>query len=296
MSFYFKLKTSVPMAPEKVLAHLDGTDVSFSRPSPELTVFYVPGSSLRGVNVYNENDGPLVGINAFTTHRDALLTRDIVLALATIHDCPVQPEDQETPIRAHQVTDFCDDRWITARQHEARAIMETNPDMDDDEPTIMFGYARPFAVSKTLVATYETKVNNRDQALRLIMEDAQKLQEIDKHEDIFVPQIMEITDHGKTLAQRLKNLFFRTAQMQSNVVKTAFVLSQDVRTLTPVISAPGPIYAVLGSSTMPYRAIPLSDLEDTARNLNAREFCVGAFDLTVSGQAYQDLYDKGAPI
>jgi len=171
----------------------------------------------------------------------------------------VQPEDLETQLQANEILGYCDDDWIAARQRESHFVFSANPASDGDDPVIVFGYARPFAVNKALIATYQTEATDTDGALDLIMEDAQILQEIDQNEDIFVPQIMEIAEN-------------------------------------PVIAAKGPIYAILGSDTMPYHLVPMSMLEDAARALRAREFCVGAFDLTLSGQAYLDLYEKGRPI
>ena len=98
MSFYFKLETTVPLDPNKVLTFLDNKKVCFRQDDPGTTVFYMPGGSLRGVNVYDEANGLSIGINAFTTRFDALLTRDITIALAKLHACAVQPEDLETPL------------------------------------------------------------------------------------------------------------------------------------------------------------------------------------------------------
>ena len=296
MSFYFKLETTVPLDPNKVLTFLDNKKVSFRQDDPGTTVFYMPGGSLRGVNVYDEPNGLSIGINAFTTRFDALLTRDITIALAKLHACTVQPEDLETPLQANEILGYCDDDWIAARQRESHFVFSANPASDGDDPVIVFGYARPFAVNKALIATYQTEATDTDDALGLIMEDAQILQEIDQKEDIFVPQIMEIAENKTNAKRGLMHLFSTLTSPKRSEVRTGFVLTEGVRTLTPVIAAKGPIYAILGSDTMPYHLVPMSMLEDAARALRAREFCVGAFDLTLSGQAYLDLYDKGRPI
>ena len=51
MSFYFTIATDRAVEPEDVLAELGRPEVRFHQPGPEMTVFYIPGESLRGVVV-----------------------------------------------------------------------------------------------------------------------------------------------------------------------------------------------------------------------------------------------------
>lgn len=75
-----------------------------------------------------------------------------------------------------------------------------------------------------------------------------------------------------------------------------FSLAEGVRTLTPVPIGSAPLYAVLGSQTTGYKAVPFAVVATTAHKIGAREFGVGAFDLTLAAPEYAALYAQGVPL
>lgn len=294
MSFYFTLDTTESFNLQDVLSSLNDPLVTSQNDEEGVIVFYKPGESLRGAILYVQPDHYQIGVNAFTTRYDAELTRDVTVAIASLIGCSVHPEDQSTAIPVNQVAAYCDDDWLDSRFRESQFVMGNGSPETADEPTTLFGYRHPFAVTRSLVDRYTSKGMDTDAALGAIMNDAMALQEYDQNEDVFVPQILDIGPPEPAPKGFLKSMFSRTEEPIEPT--TAFVLTEDVRTLTPVIAAHGPICAILGSETLPYHKVPIQLVENAARKVGAREFCVGAFDLTLSGDAYKTLYNQGAPI
>lgn len=291
MSFYFNLASTKEISLPEVLGKLSDPAVTYRNDEEGIIIFYKPGASLRGAILYVQPDGYEIAVNAFTTRFDAILAREVAAAIASLLDCPVHPEDRETPISAAEAAEYRGDAWLDERGQESRFVLGDGTPDPIDAPTILFGYKHAFAVTKALVHLYEDQGMSTDVALDLIIEDAIALQDFDETEDVFVPQIMEIAPQATETKGLFRRIFSKSEQ--PSAPSTAFVLTEDVRTLTPVIATQGLIFAILGSETQPYRKVPIADVEDAARKAGAREFCVGAFDLTLSGQAYQTLYMQG---
>ncbi|SEW04613.1 hypothetical protein SAMN04488515_0800 [Cognatiyoonia koreensis] len=296
MSFYFSLETSAPFSPESVLRNLADDQVTYLEHVPDQITFFKPGKSLRGVCVYQKSGKIDIGLNAFTTRYDATLMRDIAAAIATALNSKVQPEDSETPISAADVAAYCDTTWQNTRYAEANSLIHPNAGLDGTELLTVAGYRRAFGFSQDHVGKLRAQGLSDDAIVANIMEDGMDVQEIDQTEDIFVPKLLELRPPAPPPVKPgfFASLFGKTAAApQVGEPFVAFSLPENVRTLTPVNAASGPLFALLQSADGGYQRVPADAVVQAARAIQAREYGVGVFDLTLSGADYVNLAAKG---
>jgi hypothetical protein len=226
---------------------------------------------------------------------DAELTRDLTAAAATIFDCMVQPEDSETPITASDVATYCDTTWMAARAHEADMLLGSVQSRQDDFSTVL-GYRHAYKLGPAVAARIMSQGHPKDEVIAKMMDEAIALQELDRHEDIFVPELLQFTPKRPELGGVLKRLLSKVKKTDPAMPVTVYSLSEGVRTLVPVNTNTLELYAILGSDTQPNRIVPAQAIIDKARTLGAREYGLEVFDVTINAADYHALYAIGQPI
>ncbi|WP_417259013.1 hypothetical protein [Celeribacter sp.] len=297
MSFYFYVKTDQRPEPHDILSALARPEVEVMKTEDGDLAFYIPKQSLRGAMVYPRKDGYEVGVNAFTPACDAILARDLAECLGRVTQAEVKPEDSDVAVSSDEVALYGGAAWVADRMAEAHMVTRHQKGTDPHNPLTIFGYRRPFNVTTAMFKGAKGSLGARIDA---VMADGVALQEIDRDEEIFVAKLLRKNAPSiwPTVVSKLRQWLGLEAKSEGGVPTGAaiFSLAEGVRTLTPAPVGTQPHYAVLGSQTTGFKAVPFDVVATAARNIGAREYGVGAFDITLAGSKYDALYAKGIPI
>jgi len=297
MSFYFYIKTDQRPEPDDVLSALARPEVEVIKTVDGDLAFYIPGQSLRGAMVYPRKDGYEVGVNAFTPACDAILARDLAACLSKLTQAGVKPEDSDVAVSSDEVALYGGAAWVADRMAEAHLVAHRPKGNDPHSPLTIFGYRHPFNVTPEM---FKGAKSTLDARIDTVMADGVALQEIDRDGDIFIAKLLRKNAPSiwRTMIDKLRQQLGLMEKPQDGVPTGAaiFSLAEGVRTLTPVPIGSAPLYAVLGSQTTGYKAVPFAVVATTAHKIGAREFGVGAFDLTLAAPEYAALYAQGVPL
>ncbi|ATG47215.1 hypothetical protein CEW89_06320 [Celeribacter ethanolicus] len=283
MSFYFALKTQSKITTDDILSALTKSDVAALQTDAG-TVFYHPGQSLRGVILYETNDGYDIGLNAFTPRIDAYLAREIASVIAKRTQAEVYAEDDELAIPAERIAEYGGEDWIAARENEAQLLMAQSGSQITDQYSTVFGYKRPFALPTSKALSAQDRLSEID---RLMLEGI-ALQQIDDVEDIYPAQIFTMT--FKAPKRRLLDRLKGRPQQDAPPDRHFFTVTEETRTLTPAPMNFGELEVNLVDKSNQTRAITAENLYNHARSLGCREYGFGSFDLTLSGDDFEKIF------
>ncbi|MFY0679796.1 MAG: hypothetical protein JXR13_04390 [Thalassovita sp.] len=285
MSFYFTIATPNTVSPEDLLSDLNMPQVEYRYLDANGTaVFYIPGSSFRGAVVYRNEEGFEVAVNAFTPSCDAVLARDIAASIADLTEANVHPEDSEIEISAQETTQYGGDEWVIERWQEAFFMLQ----MAGGEDVCAPGYRLPFLFSPLKAAANGA---SHEKILRQAIADAIELQDLPEKVDIDVREMTTLEVKSSTTEQLIAKLFGKPKKPREK--RVIYSLEEGRRSLTPANVGQDRVMVVIGNARKGLRMVPGELLNQTARSLGAREYGLGVFDLTLTGQAYWALFAKG---
>ena len=297
MSYYFSLHFSDGVTAQDALDVLQRSFPDWIDLGDGAICFFEPAHSLRGVIYYDHSEGaPQLGLNAFTTRRDAELALRMVLALAETPGIMLQPEEGDTPYSLEELRSLLSEAWLDARFREAHAMLHMlqKPERRDGIMTIS-GYSHPFPISLRDFGD-DTEVDfDADVAVAHVMQDGMALQELARTADIHIPNLMQFDAPGGKRSLWQKLMGKKTEQGIADQF-VGYALPAGVRTLTPTNSTELPLYALLGDEESGFRATPHEKIEAIARQIGAKEYGTGTFDLEIDDLSYQSAYDAAIPI
>ncbi|WP_425071031.1 hypothetical protein [Sagittula sp. S175] len=276
MSFYFTIATDRAVEPEDVLAELGRPEVRFHQPGPEMTVFYIPGESLRGVVVGLAPPSVSVGINAFTPMADAALGRQIAAAIGRFLGVAVEPEDSETALPPEDIAQYGGDAWLAARLAEATMVLGPLSRMAEGDTMRIEGYLYPFSITKDM---FDTEHDKRDQSVQDVMQKNVALQAYAEREDIFVPSVMTVTPKTAPKRSWLDRLTGKPAVPVQPF--DIFFLGVGVHCLTPLLGTGKPGYVGLRDAQKVLWRLPIASFGEFAQQAALPMHGPGIWEITL---------------